>query len=98
MNSKKVSRKKNKTTAKNYHLSVEEKLKVLEVRKESLRKNPKASLMDIIKAFFLETQRIITDTTLIRNYITYVKFYGLSYGQEWGKIMCRLLREINCTE
>ena len=81
MNSKKVSKKKNKTTAKNYHLSVEEKLKVLEVRKESLRKNPKASLMDIIKAFFLETQRIITDTTLIRNSITYVKFYGLSYGQ-----------------
>ena len=40
MNSKKVSKKKNKTTAKNYHLSVEEKLKVLEVRKESLRKNP----------------------------------------------------------
>ena len=67
MNSKKVSRKKNKTTAKNYHLSVEEKLKVLEVRKESLRKNPKASLMDIIKAFFLETQRIITDK----------KFYNL---------------------
>jgi hypothetical protein len=37
--------------------------------------------MDIIKAFFLETQRIITDTTLIRNSITYVKFYRLFYGQ-----------------
>jgi hypothetical protein len=66
MNSKKVSKKKNKTTAENYHLSVEEKLKVLEVRKESLRKNPKASLVDIIRAFFLETQRFITDKTLVR--------------------------------
>jgi hypothetical protein len=36
MNSKKISKKKNKTTVKNYHLSVEEKLKVLEVREESL--------------------------------------------------------------
>jgi hypothetical protein len=45
---------KNKTTAKNYHLSVGEKLKVLEVRKESLRKNPKASLVDIIKAFLYD--------------------------------------------
>ena len=66
MNSKKVSNKKNKTTAKNYHLSVEEKLKALEVRKETLRKNPEATLVDIITAFFLETQRIISNSTLAR--------------------------------
>ena len=75
MNSKKVSRKKNKTTAKNYHLSVEEKLKVLEVRKESLRKNPEATLVDIIIAFFLETQRIITNTTLARIIKNEKKYY-----------------------
>jgi hypothetical protein len=62
MNSKMISKKKQRIIHKNYHLSVTEKLKVLEIRK----KNPKATGAVIIKAFYEETQRSITDSTLRR--------------------------------
>jgi hypothetical protein len=56
MNSKMISKKKKGTTQKNYHLSLIEKLKVLEIR----QKNPKATGAVIIKLFYEETQRSIT--------------------------------------
>jgi hypothetical protein len=47
---------------KKYHLSLIEKLKVPEVRKN----NPKTTEVIIIKLFYEETQRSITDSTLRR--------------------------------
>jgi hypothetical protein len=56
-----ISKKKN-TTQKNYHLSLTEQLKVLEIR----QKNPEATGAVIIKLFYEETERSITDSTLRR--------------------------------
>ena len=54
------SKKKIITIQKNYHLSLVEKLKVLEIRK----RNPKATGAVILKLFYEETERSITDSTL----------------------------------
>jgi hypothetical protein len=56
------SKKKIITIQKNYHLSLVEKLKVLEIRK----RNPKATGAVILKLFYEETERSITDSTLRR--------------------------------
>ena len=56
------SKKKIITIQKNYHLLLVEKLKVLEIRK----KNPKATGAVILKLFYEETERSITDSTLRR--------------------------------
>ena len=56
------SKKKIITIRKNYHLSLVEKLKVLEIRK----RNPKATGAVILKLFYEETERSITDSTLRR--------------------------------
>jgi hypothetical protein len=62
MSSKMISKKKKDTTQKNYHLSLTEKLKVLEIR----QKNLKATGAVIIKLFYEETELSITDSTLRR--------------------------------
>jgi hypothetical protein len=53
MSAKMISKKKKVTTQKNYHLSLTEKLKVLEIR----QKNPKATGAVIIKLFYEEYDR-----------------------------------------
>jgi hypothetical protein len=66
MNSKIISKKKNVPNwyyqSKNYYLSLTEKLKLLEIR----QKNLKAIGAVIIKLFYEETQRSITELTLRR--------------------------------